>query len=351
MHMIQRPRDFLEFTLQHLMDEVTGTTGRVDGNFFDAGGTSLGSMMLLKRIEAELGVRLTAHDLFRAPSAQALAEVVRTGDSSDWQKNLVRVNTAQGPLHTYIVHGMGGEAFAFEPLRSASFSSGGVTAIRAVGCDGGEPWLNTFEEMADRYADLIEEDRPEGPIVLGGYCLGSLIALETADRLRDRGRDVPLLFAFDAPLHPPAYTPEERELLLSGRHPDLDELAKTGIADDSFDLSVDSWEKVTEVLIGLGRLAPGATPDVMERRLRLLGTNLLAWADYVPRPVDVDVVVMFGPDFDEPTRRAALATWEEVGRTATLDLLDAPHSGFFASPSVAESMERHTAAVAGVTRV
>jgi thioesterase domain-containing protein len=55
----------------------------------------------------------------------------------------------------------------------------------------------TIESIADHYLDALAKFQPDGPIVLGGYCLGAIIALEMAKKLRAGGREVGPLLAID----------------------------------------------------------------------------------------------------------------------------------------------------------
>jgi len=55
----------------------------------------------------------------------------------------------------------------------------------------------SVESIADHYAEALVRFQPGGPLVLGGYCLGAVIALAMAENLRSRGRDVGPLVAID----------------------------------------------------------------------------------------------------------------------------------------------------------
>jgi len=55
----------------------------------------------------------------------------------------------------------------------------------------------TVESVADYYADALMNFQPRGLLILGGYCAGAVIALEMANNLRARGRDVGFFFAID----------------------------------------------------------------------------------------------------------------------------------------------------------
>jgi thioesterase domain-containing protein len=55
----------------------------------------------------------------------------------------------------------------------------------------------TVESIAEHYAEALVKFQPTGPFVLGGYCLGAVIALAMAEKLRARGRAVGPLVAID----------------------------------------------------------------------------------------------------------------------------------------------------------
>jgi thioesterase domain-containing protein len=55
----------------------------------------------------------------------------------------------------------------------------------------------SVESLADYYADALVKFQPSGPFLLGGYCVGAVIALAVADNLRARGREVGPLFVID----------------------------------------------------------------------------------------------------------------------------------------------------------
>jgi thioesterase domain-containing protein len=56
---------------------------------------------------------------------------------------------------------------------------------------------DTLESLADYYTDALTEFQPTGPIMIGGYCLGAVVALAMARNLRARGREVGPLIAID----------------------------------------------------------------------------------------------------------------------------------------------------------
>jgi thioesterase domain-containing protein len=56
---------------------------------------------------------------------------------------------------------------------------------------------SSIESLARTYADALMEFQPGGSLVLGGYCVGAVIALEMARILRARGRDLGPLIVID----------------------------------------------------------------------------------------------------------------------------------------------------------
>jgi thioesterase domain-containing protein len=55
----------------------------------------------------------------------------------------------------------------------------------------------TLESLAEHYVDALVESQPRGPILLGGYCVGAVIAMVMANSLRARGRVVGPIVAID----------------------------------------------------------------------------------------------------------------------------------------------------------
>jgi thioesterase domain-containing protein len=56
---------------------------------------------------------------------------------------------------------------------------------------------NSVESLAEYYASALNKFQPEGPLLLGGYCVGVVIALAMADKLRGLGREVGPLLMID----------------------------------------------------------------------------------------------------------------------------------------------------------
>lgn len=58
----------------------------------------------------------------------------------------------------------------------------------------------SIESISQYYVDNLIEFQPEGSLVLGGHSTGAIIALEMAQQLLARGREVSLLIILDGVL-------------------------------------------------------------------------------------------------------------------------------------------------------
>ena len=56
---------------------------------------------------------------------------------------------------------------------------------------------NSVESLAEYYADALSQFQPNGPLLIGGYCVGAVIALAMVDKLGARGREVGPLLVID----------------------------------------------------------------------------------------------------------------------------------------------------------
>ncbi len=83
----RQPETDLQRTLCQAMGAILGRDAvGLDDNFFALGGASLDAMRLLVRLTTDLGVRLSASDIFMAPTVAELAQRIEQGDKMNSQK-------------------------------------------------------------------------------------------------------------------------------------------------------------------------------------------------------------------------------------------------------------------------
>ncbi len=212
------PRNDTERAVVAIWKDLLGceTIGVTD-DFFDLGGHSLLAVMLASRIHRELGVKVPLWRVLQSPTIEAL--VASMGDALVKPKGGRHVITLsrQGtrpPM--FLVSGAGGYGFVFRGMSQLMAGRHAVHVLNAVGADDEQASFDhSIEEMAAIYLSEVEATAPDGPVIIGGYSFGTLVAFELAHQLRLRGRTVPLLLSFDgfAPGFPELLSLPDRILL------------------------------------------------------------------------------------------------------------------------------------------
>ena len=137
-------------------------------------------------------------------------------------KPIVRLVGRGSGTPLYLVHAVGGDVGVFLPFAEIIADSRVIYGIQVPSHKFNAE--SSIYELAENYADALMHFQPEGPVMLGGWSVGSTIALEMAQILKQRGRDVSLLISFDGNLYHtgarrPAWSPRYlRELFANLRH-------------------------------------------------------------------------------------------------------------------------------------
>jgi thioesterase domain-containing protein len=99
----------------------------------------------------------------------------------------------------YCVHSLSGFAGRdYVPLAAKLMATVRLVGVQAPrGLMKTAPASGFLPELADQYVQAIVKFQPEGGIILGGWSLGSVLALEMARQFKQRGREVQLLVAID----------------------------------------------------------------------------------------------------------------------------------------------------------
>ena len=188
----QKPRDSLEIQLAKIWEKTLGVGSvGIRDNFFDLGGHSLLAIQMLSQIKKYLCKEIAVADLFKHPTIEQLANILR---SEGWKSPFSLLIPFQ-PLGTkppfYCIHGGAMEAanlIGLEQPFYGAFPHGYF----------GDRIPATVEKMASEYVMEITTLQPEGPYFIGGYSFGGLLAFEIAHQLESRGRKVALLVLIDA---------------------------------------------------------------------------------------------------------------------------------------------------------
>jgi acyl transferase domain-containing protein len=188
------PRDEVEQAIATLWQNLLGVEQvRIYDDFFDLGGSSLLALRLFSEIDRQFGRNLPLATLFEAPTVEQLANILRDEEWTASWSPLVEIQPGSGWPPFFFPHAAGGNILIYRDLARYIGSDRPVYGLQAQGLDGEQPFLTTIEEMATRYVREVQTVQPEGPYLLGGYCMGGTLALEMAKQLYAEGHQVGVL--------------------------------------------------------------------------------------------------------------------------------------------------------------
>ena len=189
------PRDKLE---RQLWEQELGVQSvGIRHDFFDLGGHSLLAVRLFSRIEGEVGIKLPVMALFRAPTVERLARLIR---SEEWPVEVpslvpIQPNSDKPPI--FWVHAAGGHLLLYRKLAEHLGQNQPSYALQAPEVEPRSRQRLSVPEMAAAYPREVRSVQVEGPYYLGGLSFGGLVAWEMAQQLYDRGQRVATLVLLD----------------------------------------------------------------------------------------------------------------------------------------------------------
>ena len=142
-------------------------------------------------------------------SVTALDQLRQSLSNVTWRETLgkekavvVALNAHGARIPFFCVHSLTGKATDYVPLAQRLGPEQPLFSIQVPPANrgpdfGGQIAPLTIQTLATHYVDAITALRPTGPIALGGWSIGAIIALEMAQQLRAQERDVPLLVIID----------------------------------------------------------------------------------------------------------------------------------------------------------
>jgi oxalate---CoA ligase len=169
----------------------------VDDDFFDKGGDSLLAVELLSELERLTGRTVPSSMLFEAATIRQLTQ--RLSEEDNLQPNrLVQLFAAGSQEPLIFFHGDPSGGSYVKRLATLLGSNQPIFVVSPHGLDN-EPVAGSLEAMAADRLPLIIDAQPQGPYRLCGYCVGGLVAFETARLLVAAGKTVDMVVMIDPP--------------------------------------------------------------------------------------------------------------------------------------------------------
>jgi len=172
-------------------------------DFFELGGDSLRAVTLFLKIQQRLDQDLPLSTLAHASTLAALAALIdgegNAPDLSGYRSLKMLQQGDDGVVPLFVVHGGYGNVLAYNQLVHMLDRRQPVYAFQWPGWDG-RPGVADVRKLARVYCEELLHFHPKGPVRLGGFCVGGLIAIELVRELEEAGREVlyPLMI-WDAP--------------------------------------------------------------------------------------------------------------------------------------------------------
>ncbi len=152
----------------------------IDTSFFDIGGHSLLAMTVTDRINSYLNSYLPPNILFQKPTIRELGLAIC---NSQAHYNLHHLCHNENAPKLFLIHPASGMAHLYQELTTSLNELDFYALSNDRFADTENPYLS-IEEMAASYINIIRKHCPNGPFILGGFCMGGVVAFEMLKQLK-----------------------------------------------------------------------------------------------------------------------------------------------------------------------
>lgn len=194
------PRDEIEAVLVNIWQKVLNLphVGLQD-NFFDLGGHSLLATRLVGEIEKATGRQVPLAALFRGPTLESLAQIIREDSESASDPLLMQIQPGSGGTPFFAVVAPGMESIGYAALARHMGPQQTFYKLQTPGPRlRGSPYtVPMLRSIASQYIRAMRLVQPTGPYYFGGMCDGTHIAEQMVLELEASGEQVGVFAVFD----------------------------------------------------------------------------------------------------------------------------------------------------------
>jgi amino acid adenylation domain-containing protein len=166
-------------------------------NFFDLGGHSLLAMRLLAQVESKFGKAVSLSTLYKAPTVEKLASILRQDDWSNPCPSLMVIQPGMDRPPLFCIHILGRGLKFYRPLAKRLGPEQPLYGLSIHLLERDDMPENQVETQAAYYIKEMRMIQPEGPYHLIGMSFGGKIAFEMARQLEIQGQKVASVVLLD----------------------------------------------------------------------------------------------------------------------------------------------------------
>lgn len=188
----------LETQLCGVWKRVLGLPGvGIQDDFFDLGGDSLLALQMVSEVEEHCGKKLSLSNFPNGITIEQLSRALLDG-SGHLGRPIVAIQGDGSKPPLFFLHGDVESGGLY--CRNLARHLGPDQPFYAVAPHGSDGRMipDTVEAMAADLLCALLDVQPQGPIHLGGFCNGGVVALEMARQLETKGRKVVAVLMVDS---------------------------------------------------------------------------------------------------------------------------------------------------------
>lgn len=194
------PRNETEAELYNIFKKILPLKQvSINDNFFELGGNSLKAALLYNHIKNYFGIQIPLKRVFQHSSIADLALIIDNHKTTKAPHHfLVPFQEEGSKIPVFFIHATEGEPVTYRYIAN-NFDPERPFYSFSLNLEAGQ-WRHpiTFAQIAEYYIKDIRTIQPEGPYILGGHCIGGIIAYEMARQLHEKKQEVKLLAMYDS---------------------------------------------------------------------------------------------------------------------------------------------------------
>lgn len=162
-------------------------------NFFELGGHSLLIIHLAMAIETEFKQKISINQLISQPTVATIASLIREPAERSIVDPVLVLNSQGNNTPIFLIHETSGLVTNYKLLAQHFGNTHPIYAIQDPVTEQEQAFMS-IQEMATFYIKALKKKQSKGPYIIGGWCMGGIIAFEMAQQLfKEQGDNISLI--------------------------------------------------------------------------------------------------------------------------------------------------------------